>query len=282
MRFPIISSLLLAAFAGTAFFMDAYGWSFLSETAPSVSTYRKTVETVLDFCIGVSVIALASGVGIRLLEKAFERVLRGSALARKLLPLLKYVMNALVWGFGTFFLLSTLGVNVSALLTGAGIGGLAFALASKEIASNLFGSLSLIFGKFFKISDRIRIKGFEGTVEEITLSHTRLTDKSGHTVFVPNKFLTAEPIENLSEAAAKTAEISIVLRPFDDIDACLEAAAKLPKKLSGAKLKFSVTETGVDAVKGTLKIETDPELLDETRRTVAKNVANFLKSEAVA
>jgi MscS family membrane protein len=103
--------------------------------------------------------------------------------------------------------LSLIGVNISALIAGAGVGGIAAALASKDMLANLFGSLSLIFGKFFEISDRIRIKTFEGTVEEISLGYTRLTAADGHTIFVPNKFLTAEPIENLTnghkEADAK-------------------------------------------------------------------------------
>jgi len=104
---------------------------------------------------------------------------------------------------------------------------LVFALASKELASNLFGSLSLIFGHFFKIHDRIRIKGFEGTVEEITLSYTRITDKNGHTVFMPNKYLTAEPIENLSESAFKTSDIPASFPTAIGLDAFSKAVSNL-------------------------------------------------------
>ena len=94
-----------------------------------------------------------------------------------------------------------------------------FALASKEAVSNLFGSLSLIFSKNFKIGDSIKVKGYEGTVEEISLSYTRLVDKNGIVIFMPNKNIVSETIENLSMAPSKKAEFAF------DIPASLSVQA---------------------------------------------------------
>jgi len=60
-------------------------------------------------------------VAVVVLDKTFSKVLKSSPLAKKLLPLLKYAATVVIWGFGTVFILSLIGVNVSALLTGAGI-----------------------------------------------------------------------------------------------------------------------------------------------------------------
>ena len=75
-------------------------------------------------------------------------------------------------------MISGLGYNITNLLAGTGFVGLGAALAGKETLSNLIGSLSLVFGKYFEIGDTIRLKkDFEGEVVEINLSRTKLVDK---------------------------------------------------------------------------------------------------------
>lgn len=168
------------------------------------------------------------------------------------------------------------GINVNALITGAGIGGLVFALASKEFASNLFGSLSLIFGNFFKIQDRIRIKGFEGIVEEITLSYTRITDKNGHVVFMPNKFLIAEPVENLSQVEFGTGEFAIVLSGAGAVPKAKKALEKAVSKQAEAKSKFSVSEIGPDSAKATVRIEAPKDSLPKVMEVAMDAVSEFV------
>lgn len=158
------------------------------------------------------------------------------------------------------------------------MGGLVLAFASKELASNLFGSLSLIFGNFFKIHDRIRIKGFEGTVEEITLSYTRLTDKNGQTVFMPNKYLTAEPVENLTDSAFKTADIPVTLPSGTDIAEFSEAVSKFGKGSAEAKSKVTVTEINVSEIKVALRVEAPMEIFETCRAAAIANVARYLKA----
>lgn len=148
-----------------------------------------------------------------------------------------------------------------------------FALASKELASNLFGSLSLIFGHFFKIHDRIRIKGFEGTVEEITLSYTRITDKNGHTVFMPNKYLTAEPIENLSETSYKSTDVSAVFPTSFGLENFVKTVSDLGKGFADVKTKVTVNEIGATETKVTVRIEAVAELLEEAKAKTFERIS---------
>lgn len=254
-------------------FVRTFGWKLLVSVLPAAEAYFAIADRTLSVITGVTGLWLANVVAIIVLDKTFSKVLKSSPLAKKLLPLLKYAATVLVWGFGAVFILSLIGVNVSALLTGAGIGGLVFALASKELASNLFGSLSLIFGHFFKIHDRIRIKGFEGTVEEITLSYTRITDKNGHTVFMPNKYLTAEPIENLTESFFKSADIPASVPHGTSVAEFAKSVSDLGKGLSDAKTKVSVTEMGATETKVTVRVEAPANKLDEARAAVIENIS---------
>lgn len=159
-----------------------------------------------------------------------------------------------------FYVLSALGININTLVTGAGVGGLLFALASKEFVSNLFGSLSLIFSHNFKIHDSIRVKGYEGVVEEISLSYTKLIDKKGTVIFMPNKLIISETIENLSMSPTKKAEFTAEFPAADmkGIRKTLETIEKEVQKLGGEDMKVSsviegITEKGYTV---TFKIET--------------------------
>jgi len=135
-----------------------------------------------------------------------------------------------------------------------------FALASKEFISNLFGSLSLIFSHNFKIHDSIRVKGYEGVVEEISLSYTKLIDKKGTVIFMPNKLIISETIENLSMSPTKKAEFTIEVPVLDakEIRKTLETTEKEIQKLGGEDVKVSSSIDGLSG-KGysiTFKIET--------------------------
>ena len=106
----------------------------------------------------ILVIAYVASVSLNLIL-----TIRNNTLAKKVFPLIHWAISIAVWIVAGFFILGALGINIAALVTGAGIGGVMFALASKEFIANLFGSLSLIFSKNFKIGDTIKVKGYEGS-----------------------------------------------------------------------------------------------------------------------
>ena len=104
-----------------------------------------------------------------------------------------------VWSIALLFILSNLGYNVSSLIAGLGIGGIAIALAAQETLSNAFGYLSILMDKPFKIGDEISVDKFSGTVKSMGLRSTRLQKKNGVIVYIPNKTMASMPIENCSK-----------------------------------------------------------------------------------
>ena len=99
---------------------------------------------------------------------------------------------------GILITIQSLGYNVSTILSGLGIGGLAFALAAQDTIANLFGSLVVAIDQPFKVGETVKVGAHIGTVEEIGLRSTkiRLVDKS--LVVIPNKLVSSEAITNLS------------------------------------------------------------------------------------
>lgn len=169
-----------------------------------VVTLIKRISTLV-ILIGTYILSLIFD---SILAHTFGRSLKDNSLAKKYFHSLRKSFHFYLVGFTRIYPFN-FWINISALVTGAGVGGVLFALASKEAISNLFGSLSLIFSHNFKIGDTIsRVKGLEGVVEEISISYTRLVDKKGSAIFMPNKLIVSETIENLSMAPSKKAEFA--------------------------------------------------------------------------
>lgn len=122
------------------------------------------------------------------------------------MPWIKKSLIALFAVIGGLMTIQSLGYNVSTILQGLGIGGLAFALAAQDTIANLFGSIVVAIDQPFKIGETVRIGTHTGTVEDIGLRSTkiRLVDKS--LVVMPNKMVSSEAIVNLSRFTQRRVE----------------------------------------------------------------------------
>jgi MscS family membrane protein len=88
--------------------------------------------------------------------------------------------------------------DIGALIAGLGIGGLAIALAAKDLLANLFGSVTIFADRPFQMGDRIQIRGYDGMVEEVGFRSTRVRTLTGHLVTIPNAVIANEPVENIA------------------------------------------------------------------------------------
>jgi MscS family membrane protein len=121
----------------------------------------------------------------------------GSNMDDQIIVLLRKISKILVWVFGALIAIQNLGLNVMSLVAGLGLGGLAFALAAKDTAANLFGSIMIFIDRPFRVGDWIITNGAEGKVEEIGFRSTRLRTFNDSLVSIPNSVLSTENINNL-------------------------------------------------------------------------------------
>lgn len=109
-----------------------------------------------------------------------------STLDGLLVPLVIRSLRILVFTMGMLFILENFGYDITSLLAGLGLGGLAFALAAQDTVSNLFGSITVFSDKSFQLGDWISIGDIEGTVEDIGFRSTRIRRFDQALVTVPN------------------------------------------------------------------------------------------------
>jgi len=122
-----------------------------------------------------------------------------SKLDDHLLPFVRKFLKIIVIVIGIIFIIKNMGYDVTSLIAGLGIGGLAFALAAQPLLSNLFGGLSIIADKPFQVGDRVRIDNkFEGTIKEIGMRSTVIKTYNDTLIHIPNNVIATTAVENLS------------------------------------------------------------------------------------
>ena len=127
----------------------------------------------------------------------------------QLLPIFRKGIKVLIVFMTIVIVLTNLGYNVSSLLAGLGIGGLALALAAQETIGNFFGSVSIFADKVFEVGDAVKIGDVRGTVKELGIRSTRLETPDGTIVAIPNAKIASERIENVTQANLKRMIITL-------------------------------------------------------------------------
>lgn len=122
-----------------------------------------------------------------------------SDLDDQLMPVVEKTLRFLVIVIGVLITLQNLGINVVSALAGLGIGGLAFALAAKDTAANMFGSFTIFMDQPFKLGDWVIINGsHEGIIETIGIRTTRIRTFNKTIISLPNAVVANSSIENIS------------------------------------------------------------------------------------
>jgi small-conductance mechanosensitive channel len=125
------------------------------------------------------------------------------------LPMLRFVATVLIWMLAVLLALDNLGVNITALLAGLGIGGVALALAVQTVLKDLLGSLSIALDKPFIVGDAVIIDKLGGTVERIGLKTTRLRSNEGDEVAIANAEILKSRIRNFGDMDERQAVLTL-------------------------------------------------------------------------
>lgn len=119
------------------------------------------------------------------------------------------VMKIALWTIALLLILSNLGVNITSLIAGLGIGGIAIAMALKNILGDLFDSFAIYFDKPFLVGDFIAAGDTKGTVEKIGLKTTRIRAPQGEEIVISNSKLTSAKIQNFKKLKERRISFSL-------------------------------------------------------------------------
>jgi small-conductance mechanosensitive channel len=155
------------------------------------------------------------------LERGADQVFAGS------LDIISFVARMLIWSLLILVALDNLGVNITALLAGLGVGGVAVALALQNVLGDLFASLSIALDKPFVIGDNLTIDTFVGKVEHIGIKTTRLRSESGEQIVLSNADILKSRVRNFGRLSQQRVLATVRL----DFDTPAEKLKGMPKLL---------------------------------------------------
>ncbi len=161
------------------------------------------LEKALHIAFAVGMAATAVYVAMRLLDLCLdaskERLFAGDErLATMMLPIISRTLKVFVIVTGALTAAQYVGIPITSVLAGLGVGGIAVALAAQSTLANMFGSITILTDRPFRVGDRIQIDKYDGMVEQIGLRSTRIRTLEGHLVVIPNKTVADSAINNIS------------------------------------------------------------------------------------
>ena len=152
------------------------------------------------------------------------------------------VVRVVLWGVGITFLLDNLGIKISTVIAGLGIGGIAVALAAQAILGDLFSYFAILFDKPFEIGDFIVIDNFMGNVEHVGIKTTRIRSLTGEQLVFSNTDLTNSRVRNYKRMERRR----VLFRIGVTYDTSLENLKAIPGIIRG--IIESIEDTLVDRV----------------------------------
>ncbi len=143
-------------------------------------------------------------VEVKTIERASEDAGAVTALA-----LLGLAARVGIWALVVLFILNHMGFNITALVAGLGIGGVAVALALQNVLGDLFSSLSIVLDKPFVVGDFIVVDTLRGTVERIGVKTTRVRSLGGETLVFSNSDLLKSRVRNFKHLSERRATFTV-------------------------------------------------------------------------
>ena len=176
--------ILAAAIAGGLMFLD------LPPRAYSIGRVLGTIALIVQIAIW------GNGLITFWFRDYAERKAATDMASRTTIAAFSFVAKALLWVVLAVFALNRLGFDVSALLTGLGVGGIAIALAVQNVLGDLFAALAIVLDKPFVVGDTIAVDTLVGTVEHVGLKTTRMRSVNGEQLVFSNADLLKSRIRN--------------------------------------------------------------------------------------
>lgn len=150
-----------------------------------------------------------------------------------LVPLVRKTAKVFITALGLVYIANAMRIEILPLLTGLGIGGIAFAFAAKDTIENFFGSVAVMLDRSFEVGDWVVIDDVEGTVEELGFRSTRIRTFYNSLVTVPNSTLVRAKVDNYGRRRYRRFKTNVGLTydtPPDAIEAFCEGVREIIRR----------------------------------------------------
>ena len=203
--------------------------------------------------------------------------------------IIRVLVSVALFALAIVVILDNLGVNVTALVAGLGIGGIAIGLAAQGIFSDLFAALAILFDKPFRRGDIVRYGTTTGTVEKIGLKTTRLRGVGGEQVIMANTKLLEQELHNVTDARVRRIFLPFGLvyqTPPETIERLQDVVAEAVESVKGCKIvRCCATAFGPSSIDCEMVYDDrsrDPDTLARHKSAIIIAVKRVFEREGIA
>jgi MscS family membrane protein len=208
---------LIVIYLASTFIHFPASWNLPSQENFGLKMFLiRGFQGIFIFAVAWILVRITKFIALIFQERA---TLTSSKLDDQFIPFFKDLVVVIISILTIFVLLGIVfKVDVVALVTGLGIGGLAIALAARETLENLFASFTIFLDLPFVVGDNIQLDKVSGDVENIGFRSTRIRTGDGSLITVPNRLLTAQALENQTKRKFMRAKYTVKLQSDTSID----------------------------------------------------------------
>jgi small-conductance mechanosensitive channel len=208
-------------------FMIAFAARLVAGYAGAPVSVMNTIEVIFVIATSLQVALWARELVLGVIEHRAGGLEESSGLGSAI-GIIRLLVTIAIFVIATVVVLDNLGVNVTGLIAGLGIGGIAIGLAAQGIFADLFAALAILFDKPFRRGDSVRWDTTSGTVEQIGLKSTRVRAITGEEVIISNKNLLDKELHNMARLNRRriTQTFGLVCETPPDVCARVPAIVK--------------------------------------------------------
>ena len=189
------------------YFMFAMGLAAASIVVDLPETVQAGVEIICIFAVTLQFAEWAQEAAVSSIRRSAGRAHGDTTMLVSAVNIIKWFVSLAIWSVAALLILDNLNMDVTALLAGLGIGGLAIGLAAQGIFRDLFSAMSIILDKPFLVGDTVRYGDTWADIEDIGLKTTRLRSKNGEQIIISNTNLLETEIRNMSRMTRRRIEL---------------------------------------------------------------------------
>lgn len=198
--------------------LDRVGWPFYVVLSLLIAFYSIELHRIFDDALALIVLLFGTYYAVRIVQIVINYG-TGKVIAQRqkeepgsdtaVIGVFGRILKGFLWIIAALFLLSSFGVEITPLLAGLGLGGIAIAFALQNVLSDVFASFSIYFDKPFQVGDFITIGTDAGTVKKIGIKSTRIHSLQGEELVISNKELTEARVRNYKRMEKRRVQFTI-------------------------------------------------------------------------
>ena len=200
---------------------------------------------------------------IRAITKVLKKLLAKTRLDERVQGYISAGAKAVLYIIAGLIVVDSLGIPITSLVALLSVGSLGITLAAEDILGNVAGGLVLLSSRPFSIGDFIEVGGTSGTVQEISLNHTKLETPDGLMVMLPNQELASSQLTNYTVLGRRRVTVQVTASydaPTETVlAACWEAMEPVENRLADPAPTVMLTNYGASSIEYTIRCWTDPD-----------------------